>query len=102
MPDDPTNGGRKRITSTHGKFVWYELMTTDTAAAEAFYRSVIGWSAKDAGVPGIAYTFLTVGGGGVAGLMALPEGARDAAAGPGWMGYVAVDRKSTRLNSSHS
>jgi uncharacterized protein len=27
-------------------FVWYELMTTDMEAAEAFYRAVIGWNAK--------------------------------------------------------
>ena len=25
-------------------FVWYELMTTDSAAAEAFYRIVVGWT----------------------------------------------------------
>jgi uncharacterized protein len=29
-------------SNTHGKFVWYELMTTDTAGAGAFYRDVIG------------------------------------------------------------
>ena len=25
------------------RFVWYELMTSDGAAAQAFYRKVIGW-----------------------------------------------------------
>ena len=24
-------------------FIWYELMTTDPKAAEAFYASVVGW-----------------------------------------------------------
>ncbi len=24
-------------------FVWYELMTTDMADAEAFYKAVVGW-----------------------------------------------------------
>ena len=27
-------------------FFWYELLTTDTAAAEAFYKAVIGWEAE--------------------------------------------------------
>ena len=27
-------------------FVWYELMTTDMDAAEAFYRVVVGWNAQ--------------------------------------------------------
>ena len=27
-----------------GRPVWYELMTTDTAAAETFYKNVVGWT----------------------------------------------------------
>ncbi len=38
------------MTSFYGKFVWYELMTTDAKAAETFYRSVVGWGAKEAGL----------------------------------------------------
>jgi uncharacterized protein len=79
------------MSSSHGKFVWYELMTTDAKAAESFYRGVVGWGAKDAGMPGIDYTLLSVGEAQVGGLMMLPEGAREAGARPGWMGYVAVD-----------
>jgi predicted enzyme related to lactoylglutathione lyase len=75
----------------HGKFVWYELMTTDTKAAEAFYTGVIGWSARDSGMPGMSYTILSAGEAPVGGLMAVPKEARDAGAQPGWMGYVAVD-----------
>jgi uncharacterized protein len=75
----------------HGKFVWYELMTTDTKAAEAFYRDVIGWRAQDSGMPGMSYTILSAGDAPIGGLMAVPKEARDAGARPGWMGYVAVD-----------
>jgi uncharacterized protein len=25
-------------------FIWYELMTTDPAAAKTFYRKVVGWA----------------------------------------------------------
>ena len=27
-----------------GRPVWYELMTSDTAAAETFYKNVVGWT----------------------------------------------------------
>ena len=27
-----------------GRPVWYELMTTDTGAAETFYKNVVGWT----------------------------------------------------------
>jgi predicted enzyme related to lactoylglutathione lyase len=75
----------------HGKFVWYELMTTDTKAAETFYSDVIGWGAQDSGMPGMSYTILSAGDAPIGGLMAVPKEARDAGARPGWMGYVAVD-----------
>lgn len=74
-----------------GGFVWYELMTTDPTAAEAFYRGVIGWTARDAGMPEMSYTILSAGEAGVAGLMTIPEAARAMGARPGWMGYVGVE-----------
>jgi len=79
------------MSSSYGKFVWYELMTTDTAAAEAFYKSVIGWSARDAGMPGMFYTIISAGDVPIGGLMEVPERARLSGARPAWMGYVAVD-----------
>lgn len=72
------------------RFVWYELMTTDTGAAKAFYGSVIGWGTREAPVPGIAYTLFTNGEAPVAGLMELPEEPRKAGARPSWIGYVGV------------
>ncbi len=72
-------------------FVWYELMTTDASAATRFYSTVIGWQTADAGMPGMAYTLLSAGATQVAGLMALPDEARQAGAPPAWTGYVEVD-----------
>jgi len=72
-------------------FVWYELMTTDARVAEDFYRHVVGWSARDAGMPGMSNTLFSADGADVAGSMALPQGACDAGAGPAWMGYVGVE-----------
>jgi uncharacterized protein len=79
------------MSSSHGKFVWYELMTTDTKPAQGFYCSVMGWNARDSGMPGMSYTILSAGESGVGGLMDVPKEARDAGARPGWMGYVGVD-----------
>jgi predicted enzyme related to lactoylglutathione lyase len=75
----------------HGRFVWYELMTTDMAAAEIFYRDVVGWGAQDAGVTGVNYTMFTVGDRPVSGSMALPDSARSMGIPPLWLGYIAVD-----------
>ena len=72
------------MASPLGSFVWYELMTTDAAAAETFYKSVIGWKAQDAGYPDFRYTLLSAGASQVAGLMTLPREACDAGAKPGW------------------
>ena len=75
----------------HGRFVWYELMTTDVVAARAFYGQVVGWDARDASTPELAYSLFTAGTASVGGLMDLPEAARKMGATPRWMGYVGVD-----------
>jgi hypothetical protein len=75
----------------HGKFVWYEVLTSDLPAVEAFYRAVLGWGAKNSGNPDMRYTMFTMAETPVAGLMALPEEARKMGAQPGWIGYVTVD-----------
>ena len=76
---------------TPSNFVWYELMTTDAKAAEAFYRNVVGWKTQDASQPAMAYTLLLAGETPIAGLMTLPKDACDAGAKPGWIGYIGVD-----------
>jgi predicted enzyme related to lactoylglutathione lyase len=73
------------------RFVWYELWTTDAAAAAAFYSQVVGWKTEDSGVPGMTYLLAKVGDAQVAGLMPLPEEARALGVGPAWRGYIAVD-----------
>jgi predicted enzyme related to lactoylglutathione lyase len=73
------------------RFAWYELLTTDVEAASAFYGKVVGWGAKDASTPELAYTVLDAGEVPVGGLMELPEEGRRLGATPRWLGYVAVD-----------
>ena len=72
-------------------FVWYELMTSDMDAAEAFYRAVIGWDAQAWAHPDMRYTIMSAGGKPVAGLMEIPDDARAAGARPGWLGYIHAD-----------
>src|SRR5450631_4616670 len=79
------------MTRDHGRFAWYELMTTDVADAKAFYAEVVGWGTQDAPTPELAYTLFTIGSASVSGLMDLPGEARKMGATPRWMGYVGVD-----------
>ena len=78
------------MSSSTGRFVWYDLMTTDTAAAQAFYTKVIGWGTR--GMPGMEeeYTMWTAGEKPVGGLMTLAEEAKAMGAPPHWIAYVSV------------
>lgn len=79
------------MTRMHGTFVWYELMTTDMAAAETFYKEVVGWGAQDAGMEDMKYTMFKVGERPAAGSMELPQTARSMGIPPMWLGYIAVE-----------
>jgi predicted enzyme related to lactoylglutathione lyase len=71
-----------------GRPVWYELMTTGTAAAETFYKNVVGWtSAPFEASPNPYKVFKRSGDVQVAGLLERPEGMD---APPFWAMYVAV------------
>jgi uncharacterized protein len=70
------------------RFVWYELMTPDVRAAEAFYQEVVGWKV-DPSDP--QYTLLKIGDAQVAGMMATPPELKAMGVPPAWSGYVSVD-----------
>lgn len=70
-----------------GSFVWCELLTTDTTAAGAFYKKVVGW--KTAPWPNdSSYTTFVADTRPVAGMMVLPDAAKQMGAPPNWMMYV--------------
>ncbi len=71
-------------------FIWYELMASDAARAEAFYKRVVGWTARDSGVPGVRYTLFEAPGMAVAGMMDLSSCEAGGEAHPGWLGYIGV------------
>jgi len=67
-----------------GRFIWHELLTTDTAAAAAFYPKVVPWRTQPSSMPG--YTLWMAGQTQIGGLMALPPDA--AGTPPHWLIYV--------------
>ena len=67
-----------------GRFIWHELLTTDTAAAAAFYPRVLPWRTQPSSMPG--YTLWMAGQTQIGGLMAQPPDASGTP--PNWLIYV--------------
>lgn len=83
-----------------GSFVWCELMTTDSAAAESFYTKVVGWTSVPFAPDGSYSVFNNPAGAGVAGVMKLPDSAKQMGVPPNWMMYVGtpnVDETANRI-----
>lgn len=75
------------MSEDRGRFVWYDLMTTDTDAAKSFYTKLIGWGTEEWDGP-MPYTMWTHKKVSLGGVNALPEEAKKAGAPPHWLGYV--------------
>jgi uncharacterized protein len=75
--------------SHRGRFVWYDLMTTDPDAAIAFYRKAFGWGITPF-PQDPTYRMWTVGRNPMGGVMRLPDEARRTGAPPNWLPYVSV------------
>ena len=71
-----------------GSFTWCELLTTDTEAAQAFYKKIMAWTAVPFAPDGSYTVFNNRAGAGVAGLMTLPAAAKQMGTPPNWMMYV--------------
>jgi predicted enzyme related to lactoylglutathione lyase len=79
------------LSDFHGRFIWYELITTDPAGAETYYGDVVGWTSQAMLGPGGDYTVLQADGNGVGGVMDIPPEAKAMGVPPNWTGYIAVD-----------
>jgi uncharacterized protein len=55
-----------------GRFVWFDLMTTDPAAVPAFYSAVAGWGTQAWDGP-MPYTMWTLGDKPIGGIMQVPD-----------------------------
>ena len=78
------------MTKHPSNFIWYDLMTTDIAAASAFYADVVGWKITDAGMPGMSYSILKAGAIDVGGMMAAPTDMPASETHPHWNGHIYV------------
>jgi uncharacterized protein len=77
------------MTDTNiGRFVWYELLTTDPKAAIAFYSDVVGW--KTQAWENGDYTMWVGSQGPLGGVSVLPEAAKQMGAPPYWQANVEV------------
>lgn len=92
---------------TQGRFVWFDLMTSDMDAAIRFYAETIGWKAvpwkEDATAP---YTMFQVSDRGIGGVMPLTDEMKAHNVPPHWIGSVlvndvdAIASKTTELGGS--
>jgi predicted enzyme related to lactoylglutathione lyase len=83
------------LTDVRGRFLWYDLMTTDPQAAQAFYAKVAGWGLQPYTDLGMPYTMFTRAGTPIGGSMRLPDEAVKVGAPSHWLAYIGtpdVDR----------
>jgi predicted enzyme related to lactoylglutathione lyase len=75
-----------------GGFCWFELATTDQAAAKKFYTSLFGWSFNDFPMgPAELYTMFQLSGEDVGAAYTMRPEQRSQGIPPHWMIYVAVE-----------
>ena len=77
--------------SRPGDFIWYELLTTDVDAAEAFYAKVLPWTFASFGQADMDYRIVHAPEHEVGGLMAVTPEMVANGARPVWLSYLAVD-----------
>ena len=83
-------------TFPRGRFIWYELMTSDPSAAQSFYTQLIGWTTKDGEIADQPYTEWMNGETPVGGVMQLPDEAKQQGAPPHWLAYGGVRPRAER------
>lgn len=73
-----------------GRFVWHELLTSDTEAARPFYAALTGWTAAPMPDSTMPYELWMNGESPAGGLMTLPDEAVAGGAPPHWMPYIST------------
>lgn len=72
----------------HGRFVWYDLMTSDPEGARKFYGEIVGWGTEPFGDSG--YEMWTAPNGPIGGVVALQANQLEQGVPPHWLPYVCV------------
>lgn len=75
----------------HGDFIWYELMTSDAGAAQAFYGPLLGWNFTESGQAAVDYREISMNSNGVGGILSLTPEMTAGGAQPCWLAYINVD-----------
>jgi predicted enzyme related to lactoylglutathione lyase len=74
----------------YGRFVWYDLVTTDPGVAEPFYTAVTGWGTEIWKQNGSTYTMWTADKIPIGGIMTMPADAKARGEKPHWLAYVST------------
>ena len=77
-------------TNKPGDVIWYELLTTDADAAQAFYAKVLPWTFADSGQADMDYRIVRAPQHDVAGIMPINAEMAEHGARPVWLPYFAV------------
>jgi len=81
----------QQTNEPRGDFIWYELLTTNIAAAKRFYDAVVGWNIQDKSDFPNDYRMIGRSDGKFAGgAMQLSEESKEHGARPCWLGYILV------------
>lgn len=73
-----------------GKWVWFELSTSDVEKAKPFYTELLGWTINEKEMGGQKYNSIVAGEKEIGMIQALPADAKKQKLSPAWMGYVSV------------
>jgi hypothetical protein len=74
-------------TTSRGRFLWFDLVTTDPASAISFYTKLVGWETET--WPGDApYTMWTANKAPRGGVVVLPPNSVKAGASPHWFAHI--------------
>ncbi|WP_296681187.1 VOC family protein [Novosphingobium sp.] len=88
------------MTNLQGSWIWYELMTPDSAGAKRFYEAVVGWSFVAPAPHTNGYGFLSNSDGGMTGgYLQLSDDMVAEGARPCWLGYLGVDDVDSSVSS---
>ena len=80
------------MPSPEGQFIWYELMTSDPDAANAFYSAVVGWTFGEASPEFNGYRMINRADGGFAGgVLPISDDMAGKGTRPAWIGYLSVE-----------
>ncbi len=73
------------MSHLQGKFVWYEHLSADAAAAQRFYQSLFGWHVEAMPMGDQRYTMIQNAGAGIGGFREAPPGVP-----ANWLSYLSV------------